>query len=118
MTDSPDPRLQYLSDVSITADHAFIRLHGGNKGFWYNYLYSEEELKPWAAKIKQIRKDQEAKRLLVYFNNHYAGAAVENALEFKELLGETLTKEQQDAKGKVHQALQEIKNQRRLVDFN
>jgi hypothetical protein len=37
----------------------------------------EEELKPWADKVKQIRKDPEAKRLRVYFNNHYAGAAVE-----------------------------------------
>lgn len=85
MTDSPDPALQFLSDVSVTADHAFIRLHGRKQGYWYNYKYSREELKPWAEKVKKIQKDPEAKRLRVYFNNHYGGKAVANALEFKEM---------------------------------
>lgn len=32
MTDSPDPTLQYLSNVTITADHSFIRFHGRKQG--------------------------------------------------------------------------------------
>lgn len=55
MTDSPEPSLQYLSSVTVTADHSFIRLHGRNKGYWYNYLYSDEELQPWVDKTKDIR---------------------------------------------------------------
>jgi uncharacterized protein YecE (DUF72 family) len=107
MTDSPDPGLQYLSDINLTADHAFIRLHDRNQGFWYNYSYSQEELKPWADKVKKIRKDPEVKRLRVYFKNHYGGEAVENALEFKEMVeeGKPLSKKEQEVKQRVSKAL-------------
>lgn len=87
VTDSPDPKLQYLSDFAPTADHAFIRLHGRNKGFWYNYLYSKDELQLWADKVKKIAKDTEIKVLRIYFNNHYGAKAIVNALQFKEMLG-------------------------------
>jgi uncharacterized protein YecE (DUF72 family) len=89
MTDSPaKANLQFLSDITITtADHSFIRFHGRNtKGhYWYNYLYSKEELKPWVEKVSQIK--EQTKVLRVYFNNHYGGKAVVNALEFKEMIG-------------------------------
>ncbi|MFZ0513999.1 MAG: DUF72 domain-containing protein, partial [Candidatus Nitrosopolaris sp.] len=68
MTDSPpSENLQYLSDVMVTADHSLLRFHGRNiKGhYWYNYLYSEQELKPWVEKVDQIRK--QTKILRVYF---------------------------------------------------
>jgi uncharacterized protein YecE (DUF72 family) len=55
MTDSsPSENLQFLSD----ANQSFIRFHGRNtKGhYWYNYLYSEQELKPWLEKVNQIRE--------------------------------------------------------------
>ena len=57
IADSPNADLQYLSNVSITSDHAFVRFHGRNKGYWYNYLYSQEELDRWAQKVKSIQKD-------------------------------------------------------------
>ena len=89
MTDSPaKENLQFLSDITITtADHSFIRFHGRNtKGhYWYNYLYDKEELKPWVEKVSQIK--QRTKVLRIYFNNHYGGKAVVNALEFKEMIG-------------------------------
>jgi uncharacterized protein YecE (DUF72 family) len=89
MTDSPaKENLQFLSDITITtADHSFIRFHGRNtKGhYWYNYLYDKEELKPWVEKVSQIK--QQTKVLRIYFNNHYGGKAVVNALEFKEMIG-------------------------------
>jgi uncharacterized protein YecE (DUF72 family) len=59
MTDSPSSEnLQFLSDVIITANQSFIRFHGRNtKGhYWYNYLYSEQELTPWVEKVNQIRE--------------------------------------------------------------
>ena len=85
LTDSPDPKLQYLSDPVVTADHAFIRLHGCNPKFWYNYLYKKEELEPWVKKVNQIGK--KAKKVRVYFNNHYTSKAVINAFQFKEMTG-------------------------------
>ena len=95
MTDSPaQENLQFLSDVIITANHSFIRFHGRNtKGhYWYNYLYSEQELKPWVEKVEQIRK--QTKILRIYFNNHYGGKAVINAIQFKEMIGMSLSKEE------------------------
>src|SRR5919198_1131812 len=105
MTDSPArENLQFLSDITITtADHSFVRLHGRNAKdhYWYNYLYSKEELKPWAQKVSQIK--QQTKVLRVYFNNHYGGKAVVNALEFKEMVGMSLS-------AKESKALEEAKS--------
>lgn len=83
ITDSPDEDLHFLSNIAITADHSFIRWHGRNKGFWYDYLYSKEELKPWVKKVKEISKQTKTTR--GYFNNHMAGKAVLNALQFKDM---------------------------------
>jgi uncharacterized protein YecE (DUF72 family) len=88
MTDSPNEGLKFLSEVVVTADHSFIRWHGRNKGFWYNYLYSKEELNPWTEKVKETKK--QTKTLRGYFNNHLGGKAVLNALQFKNM-NETLS---------------------------
>src|SRR5919199_4534343 len=109
MTDSPSQEnLQFLSDITITtADHSFIRLHGRAKGhYWYNYLYSKEELKPWVKKVEQIR--EQSKILRVYFNNHYGGKAVVNALQFKEMNGGLLSENERKA---LEQAQSYISNQ-------
>ncbi|HEY3094413.1 MAG TPA: DUF72 domain-containing protein [Nitrososphaera sp.] len=91
MTESGDPNLAFLAEPIVTADHAFIRFHGRNKGYWYNYLYSKKELEPWVDKVNEIKKN--TKVLRVYFNNHYAGKAVVNALQFKELIGKLSDRE-------------------------
>jgi uncharacterized protein YecE (DUF72 family) len=99
MTDSPaKENLQFLSDVTVTTtDHSFIRFHGRNTKvhYWYDYLYSKEELKPWVEKVKQITK--ETKILRAYFNNHYGGKAVINALQFKQMLGSKLSENEKNA---------------------
>lgn len=91
LTDSSDPRLQYLSNPVVTADHGFIRLHGRNQGFWYNYLYGKDELEPWAAKVNDLAK--QTKKLRIYFNNHYAGAAIINAIMFEIMLEQEVSEE-------------------------
>jgi uncharacterized protein YecE (DUF72 family) len=98
MTDSPaKENLQFLSRITLTADHSFLRFHGRNtKGhYWYNYLYSERELKPWVEKVDQIRK--QTKVLRVYFNNHYGGKAVVNALQFKAMIGHSISEIERNA---------------------
>jgi uncharacterized protein YecE (DUF72 family) len=88
LTDSLDPGLQFLSNPVVTADHSFIRLHGRNHGYWYNYLYSKKELEPRTDKVNEIAN--QTKKLWIYFNNHYAGAAIINAMQFEEMLGQEL----------------------------
>ena len=86
MTDSPLlDNLQFLSEITITSkNHSFIRFHGRNTKHRYNYLYSKEELIPWVDKVKEITA--KTNTLRIYFNNHYGGKAVINALQFKEML--------------------------------
>jgi uncharacterized protein YecE (DUF72 family) len=53
------------------------------------YASSKEELEPWVEKVEQVEK--QTKVLRAYFNNHYGGAAVINALQFKEMMGNKLS---------------------------
>jgi uncharacterized protein YecE (DUF72 family) len=90
MTDSPpSDKLQFLSEVTVTANHCFIRWHGRNGKHRYNYLYSKEELMPWVNKVKEISIETSVVR--GYFNNLYGAKAVINALEFREMLGNKLS---------------------------
>jgi uncharacterized protein YecE (DUF72 family) len=115
MTDSPDPKLSYLSDVILTADHSFIRFHGRNKDYWYNYLYEEEELKPWTEKVNKITNDPKAKKLRIYFNNHYGGKAVANAIQFKELIeGKESSERERDTKKRILKSLANATAQKKL----
>jgi uncharacterized protein YecE (DUF72 family) len=84
--------LKFLAEPIVTASHAFIRWHGRQVKPRYNYLYSIEELKPWAQKIKQISTETTVVR--GYFNNHYGARAVVNAMEFKGLLGNALSEKE------------------------
>lgn len=92
LTDSPiQENLGFLSDENNVTSKTIgvIRLHGRNVSkdhYWYDYLYSENELIPWVNKIKKVKEQTES--VFVYFNNHYSGKAIINALQFKEFLGE------------------------------
>ena len=93
-----------------TAPVAYIRLHGRNAAAWfaggdagrrasgrepigdaapgpaerYNYLYSEEELRPWIASIRRIA--EQAADTYVIANNHFRGKAAVNALQIRAAL--------------------------------
>jgi uncharacterized protein YecE (DUF72 family) len=88
-----EPRLKGLVPpvARLTTDMGYVRLHGRNaKNWWgkggdrYDYLYSEEELKEWLAKIKAMA--QNARKTYVFFNNCHAGQAAQNAQLMKQLL--------------------------------
>jgi len=73
----------------------YLRFHGRNREKWrkhetaeerYDYLYSEEELKPFAEKVRKIAATGEAK-ILIYFNNHVRGQAPANALMMARQIG-------------------------------
>jgi uncharacterized protein YecE (DUF72 family) len=79
-----------------TAPVGYVRLHGRNYEEWfkeredasggerYNYLYSMEELEPWAARIRTVAEG--APLTFVITNNHFHGKAVTNALQLIHLL--------------------------------
>lgn len=94
VVDQPDlPGLMKFQPV-VTHSPAYIRFHGRNAKTWYqhqeaweryNYLYTEEELRPRADDIKTM--SQQARETLVFFNNHFQAQAVINAKQLEKLLG-------------------------------
>jgi uncharacterized protein YecE (DUF72 family) len=75
----------------VTSALGYVRLHGRREDTWfsddpempsyerYNYLYSEQELLPWAARIERVA--EHAKTTFVVTNNHFEGKGVVNALQ-------------------------------------
>ncbi len=79
--------------AEVTSDIGYLRFHGRNYQKWFNhdeawerydYLYSEEELGEWIDKVADMT--QQAETVYVVFNNHYQGQAIQNALQFTEML--------------------------------
>ena len=51
----------------------------------YNYLYTEHELEPWAARVKHLAETGDS--TFVITNNHFEGKGIVNALQLVRLLG-------------------------------
>jgi uncharacterized protein YecE (DUF72 family) len=86
--------------VEGAASHAYLRFHGRNADVWhrgrvvekdaddprmnrYDYFYSEEALRPWAARVRDLAEE---KLVRTYFNNHPGGQAYHDARIFDGLL--------------------------------
>ena len=73
--------------AEATSNIALVRFHGRNSDMWekkgigpaerFNYLYNEEELKPWVSKISELAKG--TSEMHVLFNNCHQDKAVVNA---------------------------------------
>ncbi|MGE3841851.1 MAG: DUF72 domain-containing protein [Vicinamibacterales bacterium] len=83
----------------------YWRFHGRNARNWwkhdasedrYDYLYSKEELEPFAEAASASRRLM--KKLYLYMNNHFESKAVANALMLKSSLG-------LDIEGRYHEGL-------------
>ncbi len=72
----------YLSPIQVTADFAYIRLHG--PGGKYQGSYSDEALTHWAKQIAEWNEKLAA--VYVYFDNDDSGYAARDALRLKALL--------------------------------
>lgn len=80
---------------TVTAPLGYVRLHGRNYNDWfrqeagrddrYDYLYSEQELKPWMEKIDAILET--TADVYAITNNHFRGQAVVNGLEMEKAAG-------------------------------
>jgi len=81
---------------AATSPVGYIRLHGRRYDTWftddatvptherYNYLYSPEELAPWASRIRKVA--EKVRDVFVVTNNHYQGKSVVNALQLISIL--------------------------------
>jgi len=85
------PEMPITADV-VTSPLAYIRLNGRKDDDWwgsdrhrkYAYLYNDKEIKILADRIEIIAN--EAKKTIVYFNNHKLGNAVKNAQMLEKIL--------------------------------
>ncbi len=73
----------FRSPLEITADFAYVRLHG--PGAPYQDSYSEAALDEWAGRVERWRGDLQA--VYVYFDNDAAGHAARNALSLRARVG-------------------------------
>jgi uncharacterized protein YecE (DUF72 family) len=87
-------------EIQVTANFAYFRWHGRGLRTWYDYHYSEEELRNWVPKVERVRGKVD--KVYGYFNNHFHGYAVENCMEILEMLGASKP-EQLKAKDKIIQ---------------
>jgi uncharacterized protein YecE (DUF72 family) len=84
--------------AEATSDIGLVRFHGRNAEMWekkgigpaerFNYLYTEEELRPWAGKIGELAR--KTREMHVLFNNCHEDKAVVNARQISLML-DTLT---------------------------
>ena len=73
----------FHTPLTITADFAYVRLHGPAAGK-YQGSYSQEQLDQWARQIEDWSKKLSA--VYVYFDNDQAGYAAQNALTLKQMV--------------------------------
>ncbi len=79
-----------------TGHVAYVRLHGRRYDSWfsddpamppserYNYLYTQDELDPWAERIRHLAADGHS--TFVVANNHFQGKSIVNALQLIRIL--------------------------------
>ncbi len=115
ITDSP---IKFLSKPVVTATtHAFVRWHGKGNPVWYDYTYSQDELAPWAGKVREL--SAKVPVIYAYFNNHYGARAPLNALQFLEMNG-TAEEKQKKIKARIEKRLPSQESNARpklLTDF-
>lgn len=84
--------------LKVTGEFSYVRFHGRGGRPWYYYDYKVEELKEWKSKLGELSAN--SKKVYVYFNNHFKGYAVKNALQMMKIMG-TIEKHQEEALNKI-----------------
>ena len=90
--DEPGLRGLIKNVIAVTSKTAYLRFHGRNAANWYvgegaeryNYLYSTDELSEWVSRIHELKDNSQA--VLISFNNHPVGKAIQNARMLMDLL--------------------------------
>ena len=95
--DEPKFSSSIAAETPLTSETAYFRFHGRNAENWWNgnvesrycYLYSPEEIKELAEKVKAA--GEKTSLLFAFFNNHWQGYAPRNATDMKTALQLTLS---------------------------
>ena len=84
--DQPIFRNSLAPSAVATAQVGYVRIHGRNARDWfregatrderYDYLYTPEELRPWAERVRAIAASPRVTDVHVVTNNHFAGQEV------------------------------------------
>jgi len=72
----------YQSPIEVTADIAYVRLHG--PGGKYQGSYDDQALATWAERVRSWR--EQLKAVYIYFDNDDLGYAAHDALRLRQLL--------------------------------
>ena len=77
----------------------YLRFHGRNADKWwrhehrnerYDYLYSKEELRPYAIHLKDVVNEKPIQKAYVFFNNHPNARAVAKAVMMRAELNDPI----------------------------
>lgn len=100
LIDEPKFRFSLRQNWDAAADAspghlAYARFHGRNAAEWwrhaaaedrYNYLYTENELRPLGEAVKNMAT--QVKKAYLFFNNHFSAQGVANAVQLRRQLGD------------------------------
>jgi uncharacterized protein YecE (DUF72 family) len=90
----------FQSPTAITADFAYVRLHG--PGGKYQGCYTEPALREWAARIAQWTRMLKA--VYLYFDNDQCAYAAHNALGLEQLVNKDHERRGRPARGEIAHA--------------
>jgi uncharacterized protein YecE (DUF72 family) len=99
LIDEPKFGTSIRQDVEPIGDIFYFRAHGRNAKAWWNpkeswerydYLYSREEIKKHAERVKAAVSAQEVKKAFAFYNNHARANAAANAIMLSQELGARL----------------------------
>jgi len=95
--DQPRFRNSIKPSATATSPVGYVRLHGRNYDDWfregagvearYDYLYSPEELDPWADRAREV--GAATIETFIITNNHFQGQAIVNALMLRSMIDGT-----------------------------
>jgi len=86
-----------IKPSAVATSHVgYVRVHGRNFKDWfrenagrdarYDYLYTADELEPWAERTKELAQEPATDDVYVVTNNHFRGKAVANALMLQSMV--------------------------------
>ena len=73
------------SAIHVTSSIGYIRWHGQAERPWYDYRYTQQQLRDWVPKIREVQRS--TTKTFCIFNNHFHGYAPENCIQTMKMLG-------------------------------
>lgn len=111
-----EPEIPPRMDITRN-DLFYLRFHGFGKKPWWNYSFSDEELSNWGEIINNTLSENSNLIKVTYFNNHFSGYAVKNAMDLMPKMGVKPVQDLKIVQKKVSQKGNIIKSRRSLDNW-